>query len=167
MNLKNILYSAVFGDSPEEGVDITKSELEEADIIQISDDTLHVIMDHKSRLIQVIHADYGAKQYVLRIDGKDITVKLRDEVESRVHAMGFDINRNHVKLKQVSSPMPGLVLKVLAKEGDELLEGQPVIVLEAMKMENVLKSPTSGKVTSVNVKEGQNVDKGQVLVELG
>jgi len=167
MKDRDILYSAVFGDSTEGGVDISLSELEESDIIRISADMLHMITANTSQLIQVVHADYDAKQYTLRIDGREIKVKLRDEVESRVHAMGFDENRNHVKLKQVSSPMPGLVLKILAQEGDEVSEGQPLIVLEAMKMENVLNAPADGIITKVNVRERQNVDKGQLLVELG
>jgi biotin carboxyl carrier protein len=79
--------------------------------------------------------------------------------------MGFDVNKNHVKLKQISSPMPGLVLKVLAAEGDEVTEGQPVLVLEAMKMENVLSAPTAGVISEILTQAGKNVNKGQVLVK--
>ena len=166
MSPENILYSAVFSNDSDDALDISLSELEAADIVQVDEDTLHVIAGNKSYLIQVMQADFRKKRYVLRINGKDVRVKLRDEVESRVHAMGFDINRNHIKLKHVSSPMPGLVLKVLVQEGETVTEGQPVIVLEAMKMENVLNAPADGVISSVNVKEKQNVDKGQVLLEL-
>ncbi len=166
MNINQILYSAVMDGTPESSLDITQADLEAADIVQISDDTLHIIIGHTSRLIKVVHADYAAKQFELQINGRNVSVKLRDAVESRIHAMGFDETRNHKKLKQISSPMPGLVLKVLTKVGESVTEGQPLIVLEAMKMENVLNAPTDGVVNRIHVRERENVDKGQVLVEL-
>ncbi len=66
----------------------------------------------------------------------------------------------------VITSMPGNVKKVLVKEGDEVELGQPVIVLEAMKMENELEAPKSGKVKKVNVKEGASVEANAVLVEI-
>jgi len=62
--------------------------------------------------------------------------------------------------------MPGKVVKVLVAVGDEVKSGQGVIVVEAMKMENELKSPKDGKVKTVAVKEGQAVEAGQSLVTL-
>lgn len=166
MNIKDILYTAVAGDQHDLPFEISKADLEQADIIQVSPDVLHLILGHRSYLVHLINADYANKRFVLRINEKEITIKLRDEVESRIHAMGFDVSRNHVKLKQINSPMPGLVLKVLVKEGETVNEGQPVIVLEAMKMENVLSAPTAGTVGKIHVSERKNVDKGQMLVEL-
>jgi biotin carboxyl carrier protein len=126
---------------------------------------MHVLEDRKSYTVDMIQADYSTKEFVFRIDGREVRIKLRDTVEHRVHAMGFDVNKNHVKLKQISSPMPGLVLKVLAAEGDEVTEGQPVLVLEAMKMENVLSAPTAGVISEILTQAGKNVNKGQVLVK--
>jgi len=66
----------------------------------------------------------------------------------------------------VQSPMPGKVVKVLVTVGDEVKAGQGVVVVEAMKMENELKSPKDGKVKAVSAKEGQAVEAGQSLVTL-
>jgi biotin carboxyl carrier protein len=60
--------------------------------------------------------------------------------------------------------MPGLVLDVRVKEGDEVKKGDPLLVLEAMKMENILKSPAHAKIKKINVNKGQAVEKNQVLV---
>ncbi|MBW2453424.1 MAG: acetyl-CoA carboxylase biotin carboxyl carrier protein subunit [Deltaproteobacteria bacterium] len=68
---------------------------------------------------------------------------------------------------QVVAPMPGRVVKVLVEEGDVVEEGAPVIVVEAMKMENELCAEKPGVVTAVKVAEGENVDGGVTLVELG
>jgi biotin carboxyl carrier protein len=62
--------------------------------------------------------------------------------------------------------MPGLVLKIMISEQDTITEGDSVLILEAMKMENVIKSPGSGKVKSIKVKERDAVEKNQVLMEL-
>ena len=66
----------------------------------------------------------------------------------------------------VISPMPGAIKSVSVKVGDMVSEGQQLIVIEAMKMQNGLHSGKTGKVKAVNVKEGQTVDEGEVLVEL-
>jgi biotin carboxyl carrier protein len=67
----------------------------------------------------------------------------------------------------VLSPMPGRVLKVLVAEGDEVEAGAPLVVVEAMKMENELGAQRAGKVRKVHVTPGQNVESGARLVEVG
>jgi biotin carboxyl carrier protein len=66
----------------------------------------------------------------------------------------------------VKSPMPGKVVRLLVKAGDELKAGQGVAVVEAMKMENELRAPKDGKVQEVRVREGQAVEAGETLVTL-
>ena len=65
---------------------------------------------------------------------------------------------------ELKAPMPGLVVRVLVKAGDQVASGQGLVVLEAMKMENELKAPGPGTVTSVNVAAGARVMKGAVLL---
>ena len=62
--------------------------------------------------------------------------------------------------------MPGLILDVLVSAGDTVAKDDPLIILEAMKMENVLKSAGDGVVKSIEVAKGQAVDKNQILIEL-
>jgi biotin carboxyl carrier protein len=68
-------------------------------------------------------------------------------------------------VNELKSPMPGLVLKIEVNPGDVLQKGDPILVLEAMKMENVLKAPADVKVKEVLVKSGQAVEKNAVLVK--
>jgi biotin carboxyl carrier protein len=65
------------------------------------------------------------------------------------------------------SPMPGRVVRVLASEGERVERGQPLLVLEAMKMEHVMRSGRDGVVRRIACAEGQQVEAGAVLVELG
>ena len=62
--------------------------------------------------------------------------------------------------------MPGLVVDILVAEGDDLEKGHNLLILEAMKMENIIKIPNAGKVKSINIQKGQAVEKGQILIEL-
>jgi biotin carboxyl carrier protein len=160
-----VKYQVVLNGDEEQTLEITGQDLAHADLLQVSESVLHLLSDRQGHAIQVVHADYANKEFTLLVNDKTVSVKLRDTVEMRVHAMGFDINRNHVKPRQIISPMPGLVLKILAAEGETVEEGQAVLILEAMKMENVLNAPVSGVVNQIHAEEGKNVDKGQVLVE--
>ena len=67
----------------------------------------------------------------------------------------------------LSAPMPGTILEVMVRDGQRVREGQPLMTMEAMKMEHRILAPRSGEVTSVNFNQGDRVDMGATLVELG
>ena len=62
--------------------------------------------------------------------------------------------------------MPGLVLEVAAEIGQEVKKGDPLLILEAMKMENVIKSMGEGKVKAIHIKQGEALEKGQLMIEM-
>jgi 3-methylcrotonyl-CoA carboxylase alpha subunit len=80
------------------------------------------------------------------------------EKESRVRHR----HRDH----SLSAPMPGVVLKILARQGDVVKKGDPLVVLEAMKMEHQIVAPYDGTVATVNCVEGEMVQVGLDLVEM-
>lgn len=67
--------------------------------------------------------------------------------------------------KNIFAPMPGMITQILCQPGDEVQKGQPLLVMEAMKMENDIKSPMVGKIKTISVSQSDNVTKGQTLVE--
>ena len=71
---------------------------------------------------------------------------------------------NASKVKDVKAPMPGLILDIKVRPGQEVKKGDPILILEAMKMENILKSPGDGVVKEIKVQTRQNVEKNQVLI---
>ncbi len=95
---------------------------------------------------------------VLRLDVLDERRKKMKEAQS--------IKLDMAGAASIDSPMPGKVLKLLAKEGDEVKEGQGIVVVEAMKMENELKTPKAGRVKTIHAKEGETVDAGARLVTI-
>ena len=68
---------------------------------------------------------------------------------------------------RVKAPIPGIIRRVLVKEGDQVEVGQPLIVLEAMKMENEIRAPRSGTVTALSVAPGRSVQLNALMVEIG
>ncbi len=68
---------------------------------------------------------------------------------------------------KISSPLPGTVVNIMVKEGDNVKVGQKLMILEAMKMENNIESDKDGRVVSVPVRPGQSVMEGDTLIEIG
>jgi len=66
----------------------------------------------------------------------------------------------------VLAPLPGVILKVLVREGDTVREGQPVAVMEAMKMENEVEAPKAGRVLSIAVKEGETILENALIMKI-
>jgi pyruvate carboxylase subunit B len=89
-----------------------------------------------------------------------------DELDQRIEQLGL-AQKPVVDGGDVIAPMPGLVREILVSEGQEVAADDPVIVLEAMKMENLIKAPMAGVVRSVKVTAGQAVDKQAVLLVIG
>lgn len=98
----------------------------------------------------------------VRVRGRVMRFEILDERRVKMkEAQGFRLDVNGVV--SIDSPMPGKVIKLLVKEGDEVKEGQGIAVVEAMKMENELRTPKAGIVKEIKVKEGDAVEAGARL----
>ena len=100
---------------------------------------------------------------LMRINGVRKEVRVLDERTKLLEKMGMSVSMDQTS-SDVKAPMPGKVLQVLVNEGDEVQEGQPLLVLEAMKMENIIKAVAEAEVKTVPITEGQAVEKGALLV---
>lgn len=69
-------------------------------------------------------------------------------------------------LTAIMSPLPGLIVKILVKEGDQVKAGQTLLIMEAMKMENEISAKADGTVTAIHVKEGDSVEEGIELISV-
>jgi biotin carboxyl carrier protein len=134
-----------------------------ADILQNGERFYHILYNNKNYDVEVIKIDKISKSYTLRVNGNIYNAQVKDTFAQLMEAMGFDSTTQH-KLKELKAPMPGLVLDIKMQPGDVVKKGDAVIVLEAMKMENVLKASGDGVVKSVEVQKGKSVEKNQVLI---
>lgn len=103
----------------------------------------------------------------LTYDGFVYEVEVTDETTELLKKYIKASEQNSVGFVRMRAPMPGLVIKVLVEEGAVVHKGDKVIIIEAMKMENALSAPISGKVQKIYVAEGNAVEKEAFLLEIG
>lgn len=133
------------------------------DIIEVSEGSFSIIQNHKSYNAEVLHANYAEKKFDIRVNGNNYQIEVKDRFDELLHSLGMD-NLANAKVKDVKAPMPGLVLDILTAVGQEIQKDEPILILEAMKMENVLKSPTDGVIKSIQAVKGSAVEKNQILI---
>jgi len=159
-NVNNHSYEVLSG---EDGFHVN-GELMNWDIVPISDGHYHVLFKNKSYRAEFVKIDSVTKSVDLKINGKRFTVGLKTKFDLLLEKMGIN-NASASKLNYVKAPMPGLIIDLKIKAGDVIKKGDILLILEAMKMENILKSSGDGTVKEIKVKKGDSVEKGQVLVE--
>ncbi|WP_129714213.1 acetyl-CoA carboxylase biotin carboxyl carrier protein subunit [Pedobacter sp. SYP-B3415] len=123
----------------------------------------HVLFGDKSYNTEIVTYTAETKTAVVKVNGRIYHVEVKDQFDLLLKALGME-NLSAGKVKDVKAPMPGLVLNVLVQEGSEVKKGDNLLVLEAMKMENILKSPADGRVRSLHVSKGDKVDKNTLLL---
>ena len=133
------------------------------DCVEIKNGQFHVLFKGRSLVADVIEVDPSEKVFVIRINNNSYHVELKDRYDELLQSLGMDTFSSK-KETEIKAPMPGRVLDVMVHEGDRISKGDNVVVLEAMKMENVIKSPTGGVVKNVCVVKEEAVEKNQVLI---
>ncbi len=103
--------------------------------------------------------------YAITFRGEQFEVQVEDERTRKLNTGRKAPAVPHGELA-IKAPIPGLVVKVLVAEGDHVEDGQPMVLLEAMKMENEIRSIRAGTVHSIKIKEGQRVEQNEQLLLL-
>lgn len=143
----------------------TKDQISSLDIEKDSTSIYHVLKNNRSYKAELEKSDFLKKTYTVRINSNTYRVKISNELDLLIEDMGLSLASANV-VNDIKAPMPGLILDVQVEEGQEVKEGEYLLVLEAMKMENTLTAPRDGKVKSISIKKGQTVEKNQLLIEM-
>lgn len=141
-------------------------QLTDADNITLNDSDVNnqfILDNNKSKLVSVKEVNHELKRYQIQIDGRTYQVQILDAVDQQILKMNLKSKKSN-QLKELRAPMPGLVRQVNVQVGDQVDSGDALFILEAMKMENVLKSPVNGLVSDLFVKPGESVEKNQILL---
>lgn len=132
-------------------------------IVKQNDETLLLITPNKVYTITCLNINHETKTLTLLYNGNKFNASITEPIDEILKSMGLE-NALTPKISDMKAPMPGLVLQVLVNPGDAVNKGDKILVLEAMKMENAIKSPTDGIVNDIHVSQGMAVDKNQVLI---
>ena len=138
-------------------------EIVDLDITTLSGNKVNVLYNNQSHNIEIVELNQAEKTAFVKVNGNIYSLTIKDQFDQLLAQLGMD-NLAANKVLQVKAPMPGLVLNVLVSEGDEVKKGDSLLVLEAMKMENMIKSPSDGTVKKIEIKQGDKVEKNQVLI---
>ncbi|MCM4158168.1 acetyl-CoA carboxylase biotin carboxyl carrier protein subunit [Gramella sp. AN32] len=145
--------------------EFSQEEIEALDIQRISENKFHLLKDRKSFSAEVFQPDFINRKYGIRINSNSYSVKINNELDQLIEEMGLSLGSSQ-QVNDIKAPMPGLILEVNVQEGDEVKQGDYLLVLEAMKMENTLTAPRDGIVKSISIGKGNTVEKGQLLIEM-
>jgi biotin carboxyl carrier protein len=143
----------------------SQEDIDGADVIDTAEGEFNIIRNGRSVNVQLLETDATGKYLKVEVEGEFYTMQIRDELDQTLDTMGFN-NVSVKQIKEIKAPMPGLVLEVSVEVGQELVEGDRILILEAMKMENSICIHANAKIKNILVKKGQPVDKNQVLIEL-
>lgn len=144
---------------------LSRQEVEQADLSELSPGQFNLIHHDRSVSARIIDADNRSKNVKLEIDGETFSIDIKSELDVLLECMGFGVSAGKT-LKEIKAPMPGLVLKMDVAIGQEVKQGDRLLILEAMKMENSIVATGNARIKNITVKDGQAVEKGQVLIEL-
>jgi biotin carboxyl carrier protein len=143
----------------------TQDDIDKADVISTGEGDFNIIRKGRSVNVILLESDETGKKQKVEVEGEFYTMLIQDELDQTLDTMGFN-NVSVKQIKEIKAPMPGLVLEVSVEAGQEVEEGDRILILEAMKMENSICIHANAKIKKILVSKGQPVDKNQVLVEL-
>ena len=119
----------------------------------------------EDKFFEVVAQKTDDEKYTVTVNGLLFEIEIRTLLQERAKKLLDARSSTNHKL-EVKAPMPGMILRVNKQVGEEVISGESVIILEAMKMENELRSPVSGKLKELFVKEGSPVEKGFKLFSI-
>ena len=137
----------------------------EIDLVKLLDNKFHILQNHKSYSIEIIHADYNLKRFSIKVNNNIYDLNLQTELDILLDKMGMSATSDE-KMDNVKAPMPGLVLDILVEAGQSVNKGDNLLILEAMKMENIIKASGNGVVKNININKKDAVEKNQLLIEM-
>ena len=134
------------------------------DIVFISPNLYHILWQHKSYTVEVLESNFADKSFKFLINGQLFETSVKDPFDLLLEGFGMQTSVNK-KINNLKAPMPGLIQSVAVTQGQEVHKGDTLLVLVAMKMENVIKSSGTGIVKTLKISSGEIVEKNQVLIE--
>lgn len=135
----------------------------EWDLVDLGNGNYHLIYNYKSYDLSLLAINKDDKTATIKVNNNTFDVSIKDKFDLLLKKLGME-NMANTAVKEIKAPMPGLVLEIKSAIGQEVKKGDTILILEAMKMENVIKSPGDGKIASIKIEKGQAVEKNQLMI---
>lgn len=145
--------------------ELEETAIEKLDFLKLSSTQFHVLNENKSYEVALENSDFISRNYQIRVNSNTYEVQITNDLDKLITAMGFSTG-SEKKLNEINALMPGIILSVNVEVGQEVKEGETLLILEAMKMENAIGSPRDGIIKSVNIEKSGTVEKGALMIAL-
>lgn len=138
-------------------------KIHEVDLVQVEEGIYSLLLNGKSYMVELLEGD-TSKKYKASTVHRSFDVEIIDaETRYLLSRKGSELDETE---NQISSPMPGKVVKIPVKQGQKVKAGQTVIIVSAMKMESEYKAGKAGTIKDIHVKEGDTIEGNQPLITI-
>ena len=144
--------------------ELNEMDTEGLDLLATGPDTYHLLVENTPYHAKIVSVDFNNRKYVVKVNSGTYEVDIHDQLDLLIDRMGF-AQGSSKDISAIEAPMPGLILDINVRIGQAVNEDDPLVILEAMKMENVITSPRDGIIKNIAVEKGAAVDKKHVLIE--
>lgn len=141
----------------------SEEDLVSLDVLHTSESEYHVLKEGRPFDVEVVSNFFHNRTYKIKVKNETYEVAIKNELDQQIAEMGFSLGSTK-NISNIIAPMPGLILDIHVREGEMVAEDSPLLILEAMKMENIITSPREGVIKNITVKKGDAVDKKQLLI---
>ncbi|MFD2727554.1 acetyl-CoA carboxylase biotin carboxyl carrier protein subunit [Hyunsoonleella rubra] len=144
--------------------EINTDDISQFDALSVSESEFHILHNNTSYKASIVGANFNDKTYEVRVNNNNYKVDIFNDLDLLIREMGFNIGSSK-HIDSIKAPMPGLILEISVNVGQEVKEDDALLILEAMKMENVITSPRDGVIKSISAQKGDAVEKNHLLIE--
>jgi len=124
----------------------------------------HILHKNKAFQANIIQSDFLNREYTVKINANKYKIKILDSLDMLIEKLGLAESSGN-EGNEIIAPIPGVITEICVKEGDLIKKGDPLLVLEAMKMENTIASHRDSTIGRITVEAGNVVEKGKLLIE--
>ena len=143
---------------------IPNEEVLALDVVKLKGKKYHLLENNQSYQGEIVATNFNKRTYTVKVNGSVYEVSVENQLDQLIKNMGFSTGTSK-NVKLIKAPMPGVVLGVNVEVGQTVSEDDALLILEAMKMESTLVSPSNGVVKNIAASSGETVEKGQLLIE--
>ncbi len=133
----------------------------DCNIEQVQEGVFSLLINHRSFLVSIGDSHSGQ----VNVNGRPFQITILDEIHVRLRELGWTANQEEPD-QVIRAQIPGLITRIFPRLGDRVEPGQPLFLMEAMKMENEIKAPHGGIVKQIFVDAGETVEKGITIIEI-
>jgi acetyl/propionyl-CoA carboxylase alpha subunit len=142
-----------------------EEQLDKVTFTPLAENVYRIQTKTNSFVLEVLAIDLAMKTLKIRHNHTVYDMEFKNKLDLVLDKMGIKRSVETINT-DVKAPMPGKVIDIVVKEGASVSKGDPIVILEAMKMENVLKAESDAVIKKININKGESVEKNQVLIEL-